>query len=56
MKCVITDVTCFKEAKSLEKQIEIVDDEDLDKLRCTVTDIVFLQKAKQLDKQVETID
>ena len=56
MKCVVTDVACLQEAKSLGKQIEIVDETDLDKLRCTVTDIECLQKAKQLGKQVEIID
>ncbi|MEX0830593.1 MAG: hypothetical protein WD032_10165 [Nitrospirales bacterium] len=56
MKCVVTDVACLKEAKSLGKKVEIVDEEDLDKLRCTVTDIECLQNAKRLGKQVEIID
>ena len=56
IKCVVTDVACLKEAKSLGKKVEIVDEEDLDKLRCTVTDIECLQKAKRLGKQVEIID
>lgn len=55
-KCVVTDVACLKEAKSLGKQVEIVDEENLDKFRCAVTDIECLQKAKQLGKQVEIID
>ena len=56
MKCVLTDVVCLKEAKSLGKQVEIVDEEDLEKLRCSVTDIECLQKAKRLGKQVELVD
>ncbi len=56
MKCVITDVACLKEAKSLGKQVEIVDEEDLDVFRCKVTDVACLQKAKQLGKQVEIVD
>jgi dsDNA-binding SOS-regulon protein len=56
MKCLVTDVVCLKQAKSLGKQVEIVDEEDLDKLLCAVTDIECLQKAKRLGKQVEIID
>lgn len=56
MKCVVSDVACLKEAKSLGKRVEIVDEVDLDNLRCTVTDIECLQNAKRLGKQVEIID
>ena len=55
-QALVTDVVCLKQAKSLGKQVEIVDEEDLDKLRCAVTDIECLQKAKRLGKQVEIID
>ncbi len=56
MKCVMTDVACLKEAKSLGKQVEIVDEADLNVLRCTVTDVKCLRKAQRLGKPVEIID
>ena len=56
MKCVMTDVACLQEAKSLGKQVEIVDEADLNVVRCRITDMKCLKKAKKLGKQVEIID
>lgn len=56
MKCLATDVACLKKAHSIGKQVEIVDEEDLDLMRCEVTDVSCLSKAKSLGIRVEIVE
>jgi len=56
VKCVITDSSCLKQAKTQGKKVEIVDEADLDTLRCSVSDGDCLKRAKSLGKKVEIVD